>query len=213
MLEYKLQQMPEKMGDGEQKVYPKAITYSVLSEEHLIDFIQNYGVNYPALMLKAFISSLPEVMVRVLTEGHAIKLDGLGTFTLSLGFEDEDKLGDEGMKSSQETKNVSTRKVCVKSVNFKVSPSLLKSLNEEADFSCRRSKPKPFSKPDGDYQIRLERAVAFIEKNGSMTLDDYALMNHMNRTAASRELKKIEADSHSGIQGVGPRIRKVWVKK
>lgn len=51
-----------------------------------------------------------------------------------------------------------------------------------------------------------------IARQGQMTLTDYALATGLERSVASRELKRIVADPASGIRERGAYSHKVWVK-
>ena len=52
-----------------------------------------------------------------------------------------------------------------------------------------------------------------IEKNGFISLDDYAQLNNMSRTVASEDLKEIVDDPQSPICSHGRHSHKVWVKR
>jgi len=49
------------------------------------------------------------------------------------------------------------------------------------------------------------------DKHGFITLQDYANLNRLSRSAASRELSKLVADPNSGIKTKGAGSHKVWV--
>ena len=51
------------------------------------------------------------------------------------------------------------------------------------------------------------------EKNGVLTLGDYASINNLSRTAASMELKELTCDKSSPIDSLGRGSHKVWVKR
>ena len=60
---------------------------------------------------------------------------------------------------------------------------------------------------------RIARALQVIEKNGFISLDDYAQLNNMSRTVASTDLKQIVDDPQSPICSHGRHSHKVWVKR
>ena len=103
------------------------------------------------------------------------------------------------------------RHVCIKGINFKPDPELLKEMNRQATFDCvevdvEAPKVSPYSRKE-----RLAKAKEIIGKLGSMTLTEYALATNQSRSAASRDLKRIVADANSGITTRGDHSHKKWV--
>lgn len=105
------------------------------------------------------------------------------------------------------------RKVGVKNVNFKVSPELLKELHRKTDLEREMSGVKVIKKNLYDREERVARALQVIERNGYITLTDYAYINNICRTTASKELREITSDKTSPIDGRGSGSHKVWVKR
>ena len=60
---------------------------------------------------------------------------------------------------------------------------------------------------------RRLRAIDFIERHGQITLQEYANLNNISRSKASRELNKLEDIEGSGIRGYGNAPHKVWKKE
>ena len=60
---------------------------------------------------------------------------------------------------------------------------------------------------------RTERALAVIDRNGYMTLTDYALATGLCRSAASNDLKRLVALPDSPITTRGSGSHKVWVRR
>ena len=61
------------------------------------------------------------------------------------------------------------------------------------------------------FEERIARAKTIIEKNGFMTLYDYANATHQSRSVASKDLRQIVADPTSGITTRGSHSHKVWI--
>lgn len=70
-----------------------------------------------------------------------------------------------------------------------------------------RIKDRVYSKEE-----RIARALELIDKEGFITLYDYANINHFSRSVASKELKKITADNFSPIASRCQHRHKVWVR-
>ena len=67
--------------------------------------------------------------------------------------------------------------------------------------------PSPFS-----HEQRLQRALEYIDKHGSIRLQEYANLNSLSRTQASRELAQWVCDTNSGIKASGSGPLKCWVR-
>jgi predicted HTH transcriptional regulator len=142
--------------------------------------------------------------------GHTMKIDNLGVFSLSLEFADN-KLETDSQQETQET--ASKKKyhhVRVRGVNFKADKKLVDEINKEITFERTTGNPilpSPFS-----LEERLQRALNHIDKHGFITLQEYANLNRLSYSSASRELAKLVADPNSGIKAKGAGSHKVWVR-
>ena len=107
------------------------------------------------------------------------------------------------------------RKVGVKNVNFNSSPEFVKAVKMETDCDLERemSGVKVIRKQLYSREERIARALEVIEKNGVLTLGDYASINNLSRTSASMELKELTCDKSSPIDSLGRGSHKVWVKR
>jgi len=150
-----------------------------------------------------------DTLVRLLSMGYNITLGELGTFSLSLGFEDE-----KPQEMQSDTDKMTYRKVGVKNVNFKASPELLKDLKRETDRDLERDMGgvKGIRKELYTREERIARALQVIDDRGFIGLTDYAAINNLSRTAASLELKEICAEENSPLRSTGQHSHKVWVR-
>jgi hypothetical protein len=148
-------------------------------------------------------------------EGHSIKIDGLGVFSLSLGFDTDTPSEQEYAKGEKKAKNPKEkyRHVCIKSINFKPDPQLLKAMNEQAEFTRLEKVVKTPRKNPYTREERLAIAKEIIEQKGVMTFTEYVNATGLCRSSASADLKQLTADPQSGIAEQGSRSYKVWVKK
>ena len=105
------------------------------------------------------------------------------------------------------------RKVGVKNVNFKVEPEMLQQLHKETDLEREMGGVKVIKKQLFSKEERIARALEVIERDGYITLTDYANINNLCRTAASKELKDITDEANSPIDWRGNGSHKVWIKK
>ena len=198
MAKYILKEMAEGMADGHKTLYPKMQTYSLHDYETVIEHMRDYAGSISAGMIRAVFDALVSVMNSWMPMGHNIKIDGLGVFSLTLGFD------------NPKAKN---RHVCIKGINFKPDPKLLQALNKEATFERGESDVQVPQKTKLSREERLARAKAIIAKNGFMTLYDYANATCQSRSVASKDLRQIVADPTSGITTRGSHSHKVWIAK
>ena len=198
MAKYVLQELPEEMSDGKKIVYPKMQTYSLHDYETVIEHMHDYAGSFSEGMIRGVFDALVSVMKSWMPMGHNIKIDGLGVFSLTLGFD------------NPKAKN---RHVCIKGINFKPDPKLLQALNKEAAFERGETNVQVPQKTKFSREERLARAKAIIAKNGFMSLCDYANATCQSRSVASKDLRQIVADPTSGITTRGSHSHKVWIAK
>lgn len=150
------------------------------------------------------LGTLPQALTTALSEGHTIKVNGLGVFSLSLDFGDvkpNELTGDK--------KDMSYRRIRIKTVNFKPDKAFMESLREATTFE-RQDQRIVATHLKYTFQERARRARKFLEAHQILTLTDYTHINDISPAGASRDLKKICANPDSGITPVGAASHKVW---
>ena len=210
MAKYKLQELNDMRDEGKRRVYPKMVPYRTLSRKEFVEQMQSYHRDLSQGTIEAVLTDVEDVLVRMLSMGYNVNLEGLGTFSLSLGFED-----DKPTEMQTDDDMMKYRKVGVKNVNFNSSPEFVKAVKMETDCDLERemSGVKVIRKQLYSREERIARALEVIEKNGVLTLGDYASINNLSRTAASMELKELTCDKSSPIDSLGRGSHKVWVKR
>ena len=208
MPKYKLQEMYDVRQTGERRVYPKLDAYRLLDAEEFIEKMHSYDRAISPSVIRAVLMNLSDTLKRMLSQGYTVKVDELGTFSLSLDFDD-----DKPKVMQQADDKMAYRHVTVKNVNFKVDPSLLNDLRYETELEREMSGVKVIKKQLFTLEQRIERALAVIERDGFIGLTDYAAINNLSRTSASRELKLICADPEGALDTKGRGSHKVWVKR
>ena len=211
MPKYILQELPEEMTDGKKIVFPKMQTYSLHDYETVIEHMRDYAGSISEGMIKAVFDALVSTMKSWMPMGHNIKIDGLGVFSLTLGFDESTPSEKEELKNTDEDPKTKYRHVCIKGINFKPDPKLLQALNKEATFERGEAEVQVPQKTKLTREERITRAKAIIQKNGFMTLYDYANATHQSRSVASKDLRQIVADPTSGITTRGSHSHKVWI--
>lgn len=207
--------MPTGMGNGsEGKTFPKMQVYTEFDYDKVVELVHTNSPAFSEATVRGVLDTLAVVMKSYLPMGHTMKIDNLGVFSLSLEFADNETDADNQQKTLETQETGSKKKyhhVKVKGVNFKVDKRLVEAINKENTFertSGNPSSPSPYS-----LEERLQRALNHIDKYGFITLQEYANLNRLSYSTASRELAKLVLDPHSGIKPKGAASHKVWVRR
>lgn len=210
MAKYKLQEMPDVHHDGKRRVYPKMIINRTLSRKEFVEMMHDYHRGTSPSMVEAVLIDVEDMLVRMLSMGYNVSLGNMGHYSLSLEFKD-----DKPAEMRDEDDKMTYRRVGVKSVNYKAAPEFVKEVMLETDRNLERDMGgvKRVLKSNYTREERIARALQVIEKNGFISLDDYAQLNNMSRTVASSDLKQITDDPQSLICSHGLHSHKVWVKR
>ncbi len=211
---YVLKEMPMGMGKGDSALYPKLQIYSMFDKDKVVKYIHEYSPAFSEGVIRGVLDGLANTIKSVLPIGHSMKIDGLGVFSLALGFDEDSEDGltvdDETGEMKQKEKY---RHVCAKSINFRVDPKLIDEINKDTTFERDTVGVKRNNKLTSSLEQRKKKALQLIKKQGFITLDEYANENNLSRSSASRELCRLTSDPNSGIKEKGSGSHKVWVAK
>ena len=190
-INYHIQELPD-MHNGKQKLFPKAETYSTFNNKKMVKRIAlESGLQEGAVL--AVLDALPKALKNILLEGHTCKIDGFGTFSLSLSFNEDGRVG-------------------INRMNLKVDSNLIGELREEAQFNKVQSDVVLVASSKRDFAKHVELLSEWLTLHESITLQEYANLIRTSTSTASRELKKICAIEESKITSSGIGARKIWVK-
>ena len=217
MANYILKELPGEMTEGRTVVYPKMQIYSLHDYEKVIQDMRVYAGGISEGIIRAVFDALASAMACWMPMGHTMKIDGLGVFSLSLGF-DTSTPSEKAILQKQENVDDDDpkqkyRHVCIKGINFKPDPELLKEMNKLASFDRVGVAVEVQKKSLYSREERLTKAKAIIRLHGYMTLTDYALATGLYKSAASKDLKQIVADASSGITARGQHSHKIWIER
>ena len=210
MANYVIKEMPTGMGNGsEGKQFPKMQVYTEFNYDKVVELVHTNSPAFSEATVRGVLDTLAVVMKSYLPLGHTMKIDNLGVFSLSLEFADNETETDNQQETLEAKSKKKYHHVKVKGVNFKVDKRLVDKINKENTFeraSGNPSSPSPYNPEE-----RLQRALSHIDKHGFITLQEYANLNRLSYTSASRELAKLVLDPSSGIKAKGAASHKVWV--
>ena len=207
MTQFVLKEMNDLDGKGKGRVYPQVVTNRLMTTEDLVERMQN-NTRLGSAVIHATLLSLGENIATLLDSGFSVKIDNFGTFSLALGFADK-----KGNKLEDEDDKMNYRRVMVKNITFKPESDLIFNINK--NIRLERHVPGVVKSESDSFtpEERRLRAIDFIERHGQITLQEYANLNKISRSKASRELNKLEGIEGSGIRGYGNAPHKVWKKK
>lgn len=216
MANYILKELPGEMTEGKTVIYPKMKRFSLFDYEMVIQHMCKLSKILNEGIIRAVFSALKDEMLTIMPIGHNIKIDGLGVFSLSLGF-DTSKASEEKIAGLQEFSDdydpkLKYRHVYIKGINFRPDPELLREMNRVATFENDGVEFVPQRKSQYSREERLAKAKEIIDKQGFMTLSDYAAATGLSMSGASKDLRQIVADAGSGIIAWGDHTHKVWVR-
>ncbi len=205
---YKLQEMPDVHNDGKKRVYPKMVVNRQLNTKEFVEKTHYLNRAIPESLVTTVISDIADGLVEMLSMGYTVKLDGLGTFSLSLDFDDE-----KPREMTSDDDKMIYRKVTVKDVNYKSDPELVKYLKRETGLERDMGGVSRLYKKKYTLEERVERGKQWLDSHAFFTLQDYANMNNLSRTTASLELKKLTDGEDAPFGYTGRGSHKIWVKK
>jgi predicted histone-like DNA-binding protein len=212
MANYVIKEMPAGMGNGKKgRIFPKMQVYTEFDYEKVVELIHTNSPAFSQATVRGVLDTLGVVMKSYLPLGHTMKIDNLGVFSLSLEFADNEAESTNPQTAQEATSKKKYHHVRVKGVNFKVDKKLVDDINKENTFE--RITGNPSSPSTYSHEERLQRALSHIGKHGFITLQEYANLNRLSRSEASRELIKLVADPNSGIKTKGAGSHKVWVRR
>ena len=159
--------MPDMQGEGKRKVYPKLDAYRLLDTEDFVKEIHNYHHVYSPSLIESVLMDVADVLRRKLSDGYTVKIDDIGTFSLSLMC--NDKKPDELLRDDD---RMMRRGVEVSNINFKADPKFLKRLKRETHLEREMPGVKKITKCEYTREQRIERAMRVIKRNGVSTLAD-----------------------------------------
>jgi len=193
-------------------------TYSLHDFNTVIRHMRDYSGSFSEGTIRGVLDALVTTMKSWMPLGHNVKIDGLGVFSLTLGFDTSTPSEAEAAKKQKDNDadnepRTKYRHVCIKGINFKPDPQLLQQMNQEATFERTQTDVVVPRKPSDNRDERISKALAVIDRQGYMTLSDYAVATSQSRSTASKDLRQLVSDPTSGITTRGTHSHKVWIRR
>ena len=205
MAKYILQEMPDVRDTGKTIVYPKLDNQLLVTQDALIDHMVGHGAAFSRGMLEGVLISVADHVKEMLAHGYSVKLDGIGTLSLSLGFADK-----KGNVMQGDDDKMGYRRVEVKGVNYKSDPEMLKDINNRIELERAFSGVKRIKNNVATKAERMQRTIGYLQENGMITLAAYAELNNVSRASASRDLMEFSKDAQCPIKAQGHSPHRYW---
>lgn len=208
MADYVKQELPNLDGKGEDRSYYRILKRGNVNNKQLIDRICNLGGSSLSRgTIIHVLDTVAEEMARQLADGYSVTLDGIGTFSATIGV----KEGKEQDTFYGEEVKRNAKSLEVKNVTFRSDKELVKEVSRRCDlkragvFQIHRSK---YNKEE-----RLKLALDYLSSHSVMRIQDYVELTGLSRTSATLELKEFRENPESGITTSGRGTTKVYIKR
>lgn len=200
MARYIMQEMPDTLSGGKNILYPHMIIEGQVDLYQLVEAVSR-GTTFAAEEVMASVRLLTDAMIRFMAQGYSVKIDGLGSFTPSLGF----RRGVEREESGGTQRNASS--IEVDGLIFR--PDRRAILDTNAQCRLQRERAVRYTRPGIGRDERLAAAHEYLRQFGFMSISQYVKLTGMSRTSAQRELKYFLGTHQLGSRGHGAHSRYV----
>lgn len=210
MAKYIKQELPNLNGKGEDKSYYRIQRRGNINNERLLHHICDlYDSSLSRGTVTHVLTALSEELARSLAEGYSVTLDGIGTFSASIGVK-EDK--EQDTFYGDETKR-NAKSLEVKNVTFRSDKDLVKEVNKQCDL--QRAGVFQIHRPKYNKEERLKLALEYLSspEHPVMRIKDYVELTGLSRTSATLELQEFRENPESGITTSGRGTSKVYIKR
>lgn len=206
MAEYIKREMPDMDGSGKRKCYYKVKAYSNLGSKDFVKKLCYPGSGLSQGEVAKVISQLVKEMKLWLACGHTVTIDGLGTFSLSIGVTDDGEVEDFDGNG----KKVTGRRLGVRGVKFRPDKQLV----SDIDRACKLHKGyvSPNNRSPYTRDERLKLAQDYIAGHHFMRVRDYEAMTGLPHSTAAKELRDF-CEQPTGITFEGRGNTKVYVER
>jgi predicted histone-like DNA-binding protein len=205
MAKYIKKEIVDLNGKGATQAYYRMKTWRKLETEEFVKRCHDLNGAFSESILKGALAALTQQLAYELAKGYSVKLDGLGVFNAKIGLR-KDKEQDDFSEGGTRRNAASLQ---VTGVSLKVDKELVRAINKDCDLE--RGGEERLVRSKYTLEERIERARNFIRRNGYMRNYEYAQLNGLSNSTASRELIRITNDPRSGIRSEGSKSSKIYL--
>lgn len=209
MAKYIKQEMADLRGDGMQRSFYRMKVERNIGTEELIRHMTHPGSGLSTASAIHVIEALGEQLARELAEGYSVTIDGIGTFTASLGLDRKHRREEQ----EAEGKAHNARCLTVTGVRYKADKRLVRDVALDCELrKAGESRPRQSAYSRDE---RLSMAVEYLTDAAHpvMRLADYVRLTGLSRSGASRELREFLRGQDAQIESLGRGPSLVYVLK
>ena len=181
MAQFIMRTMNDVRDEGKETTYPHLIHTGVTTTEDLARALQASSTFTTSDVL-GLLEALSSFIATETVKGRSVRIDGLGTFTASLGLVE----GKEREEVEGGTRR-NAKSVCVRSIRFRPSRNLI--ARADACAHLERTKEKQRLAPIEPQSARIEAVKDFFVAHRYLRIGDYIAMTHLSRSKAVAELR------------------------
>ena len=208
MAKYIRQEMADLRGDGQQRSYYRMKVTRNIGTREFIRHMTHPGSGLSEAMAIHVMETLGEQLARELAEGYSVTIDGLGTFTATVGLDWKCKETDDAGGAKH-----NARCLTVDGVRYRADRSLVRDvavrcrLSKGGESHTRRS---PYSREE---RVRLVVDYLADAAHPVMRLNDYVGLTGVSRSTASHELREMSRGEDAPIRPIGRGPALVYVRR
>ena len=206
MIEYIKREMPDMDGSGKKKCYYKVRTSSHFKSDDFIELLCKSGSGLSKGDVVKVMGGIVDELKQWLPIGHTVTIDGLGTFSLSIGVTDDKDVEDFDGNGQK----VTGKRLGVRNVLFRPDRQLVKDIADR----CILHKGKAVANNRSPYtrEERLGLALDYLAEHPFMRVSDYMSLTQLPHSTAAKELKEF-CNQSTGITFEGRGNTKAYIKR
>ncbi len=176
-IRYDFKENPFKEEDGKRVLYPSVVVKETLDTEKIISSIARHSA-YTKGTLSGVVNEVIDEIVERLQNGYNVKIDRLGTFSLSLS-----------AREVTDRDEIRSPSIHIERVHFRPANDLVKRVRSKATIERAEYGFRPSSK-ENTKEERWALLAAYLQEHGSITRIRYSELMGLARSTASLELNK-----------------------
>ena len=199
MVEYYKREIADLNNTGRKQYRYEIHSKGNVNLDELAQNVQNRHRTLNSTELKGIVEDFIQEMAKQLSKGYSVTLGELGCFQLRIALTDEKREEEAERKANGKAdsgtgiKEPNARSLGVRGINFKAGKRYVRDLKiamgqrlRREEFGARHLMVSPFS-----LEGRIENAVNHVRQIGYIRIKEYAQINGISNSAASRELHEL----------------------